>query len=116
MTSEYQQIVDFQLAAMANTEAPLVHRSYDRRATVIQSVIPVAVLATIAVACRFHSKTLTKQQVAAHDYCIVGGLFLARSCVAVNIISALQGTHLVAKPWHKHSYNIIDYANSFFQK
>ena len=55
--------------------------------TVPRTVVPVAVLATIAVACRLYSRKLKNLQFAAHDYLIIGGLVLAWGCAAITIIS-----------------------------
>ncbi|MCJ1461159.1 hypothetical protein MMC28_011541 [Mycoblastus sanguinarius] len=68
--------------------------------TVPRTVVPVAVLATIAVACRLYSRKLKNLQFAAHDYLIIGGLVLAWGCAAITIIMAHygMGRHIQAVP------------------
>ena len=75
------------MASMASPVPPGTDLSANRGPEVIRTVVPVAVLATIAVVCRLYSRKLKKLQFAAHDYLIIGGLVLAWGCAAITITS-----------------------------
>ena len=72
---------------MASLPTSGVDLNADRGQKVTRTVVPVAVLATITVVCRLYSRRLKRQQVAAHDYLIIGGLILVWGCAAITILS-----------------------------
>ena len=67
---------------------PGIDLKANRRPEVTRTVVPIAVLATIAVVCRLYSRKLKKLDFAAHDYLIIGALVLAWGCAAETITSA----------------------------
>ena len=66
---------------------PGVDLSANRGPEVTRTVVPIAVLATLAVAGRLYSRKLKKLDFAAHDYFIIAGLVLAWGCAVETIIS-----------------------------
>ena len=68
---------------------PGLDLSENRSPHVTRTVVPIAVLSTIAVACRLYSRKLKRLDFAAHDYLIIGGLILAWGCAAETITSTL---------------------------
>ena len=80
---------------MATSQASMVGSDANRGPKVVHTVVPVAVLATISVACRLYSRKLKRSPFASHDYLIVGGLILAWGCAAITIISKSTFKHLL---------------------